>query len=70
MTEKVMTNKEFADGNKDFQDACAKADIKPTAKQASKWRRKFGLAALFKGSELGVQAFLNQHSMNERKLSL
>jgi len=39
-----MTNAEFANTDKVFREACEKADIKPTRRQASKWRRKVGLA--------------------------
>ena len=39
-----MTNKEFADKNKEFRDACARAGVEPTRRQASKWRMKKGLA--------------------------
>ena len=39
-----MTNKEFASTNQKFKEACAKAKVEPTARQASKWRRQTGLA--------------------------
>jgi len=38
------TNKEFASKNEEFQKACEKVNIKPTTRQASKWRMKKGLA--------------------------
>ena len=34
----------FAETDKAFINACGEADIKPTARQASKWRNKRGLA--------------------------
>jgi hypothetical protein len=39
-----MTNKEFAEKNKDFIRACKKVNLEPTKRQASKWKRKKGLA--------------------------
>jgi len=39
-----MTNKEFAQKNDAFIDACVRAGIKPTQRQASKWRMKKGKA--------------------------
>jgi len=39
-----MTNKEFAKTNEDFRKACKKVKLDPTGRQASKWRRKLGLA--------------------------
>jgi len=38
------TNKEFAAVGDLFRKACTMAGIEPTARQASKWRRGFGLA--------------------------
>ena len=37
-------NDAFAKTNQEFQDACSKVDVKPTRRQASKWRRKLGKA--------------------------
>ena len=39
-----MTNKEFANNVQSFNDACRKIEIKPTSRQASKWRMKKGIA--------------------------
>jgi len=39
-----MTNKEFAERDKAFRAACEKVGIPPTTRQASRWRRKRGLA--------------------------
>lgn len=39
-----MTNREFKHKDEKFQWACTKAKIMPTTRQASKWRRKTGLA--------------------------
>jgi hypothetical protein len=39
-----MTNKEFAETNKAFQKACENAGVKPTPRQASKYRNKKGKA--------------------------
>lgn len=39
-----MTHNEFAAINPEFRAACDEAGIKPTAAQASKYRRGFGLA--------------------------
>ena len=41
------TNAEFAKNNKTFRKACEAVDIEPTPRQASKYRRKMGVA--FKG---------------------
>lgn len=38
------TNQFFADHDADFRHACREAGIKPTAAQASKWKRGFGRA--------------------------
>jgi len=43
-----MTNKEFASTNEEFKSVCERLNIKPTKRQASKWRRKLGSA--YKGS--------------------
>lgn len=40
----AMSNKEFSVKIKVFQTSCEKAKIKPTKRQASKWRRKTGKA--------------------------
>lgn len=39
-----MTNAKFAATNEEFQKACAKAKVEPTARQASKWLSKKGAA--------------------------
>ena len=39
-----VTNDEFAEQDAAFKDACSKASIPNTKRQASKWRRKFGKA--------------------------
>ena len=39
-----VTNTEFATQNDRFKEACEKASIPATKRQASKWRRKFGTA--------------------------
>jgi len=39
-----MTNREFAEKDKDFRDACAAAKIPPSVRQASKYRLGFGKA--------------------------
>lgn len=50
MNPKKMTNAKFAEENVDFIEACKKAtketgiEIKPTTRQASKYRNKKGLA--------------------------
>jgi hypothetical protein len=44
-----MTNKEFAEKDEAFKEACAKVNLPATKRQASKWRRGFGLA--YKGKE-------------------
>ncbi len=36
--------KDIAANDKTFQAACAAASVKPTKRQASKWRRKMGAA--------------------------
>ncbi|MFA7287264.1 MAG: hypothetical protein WC055_00130 [Melioribacteraceae bacterium] len=40
----AMNNKTFSNTVKSFQAACEKAGIKPTKRQASKWRNKTGMA--------------------------
>ena len=47
---KVMepTNKEFANSDRGFKDACEKANIPATRRQASRWRLKKGLAWKFR----------------------
>ena len=39
-----MTNREFAEQDKTFIEACERTDIKPTTRQASKWRNHKGMA--------------------------
>jgi hypothetical protein len=39
-----QTNKDFAKTDTKFREACEKAGITPTARQASKWRMKRGKA--------------------------
>jgi predicted HicB family RNase H-like nuclease len=39
-----LTNKEFAAQIKTFSLCCAKAGIKPTKRQAAKWRNRAGIA--------------------------
>lgn len=39
-----MTNREFAEHDREFRAACERAGIKPSVRQASKWRLGFGLA--------------------------
>ena len=39
-----MTNQEFAQSDKAFQEACKRAGIPATRRQASKWRLKDGKA--------------------------
>jgi len=39
-----MVNFEFARTDEAFREACAKAGIEPTARQAGKYRRRTGLA--------------------------
>lgn len=46
-----MTNKEFAEKDKLFHKACEIAKIKPTHRQASKFRNKKGLAFMRKGTD-------------------
>lgn len=44
MSEDRITNRDFSRHNKAFLLACEKASIPPTKRQASKFRRKQGLA--------------------------
>lgn len=39
-----ITNKQFAENNEEFRKACEALEIKPTTRQASKWRMKKGKA--------------------------
>jgi len=43
-TEFRMTNKRFSETNKEFLAACELSEVKPTPRQASKWRQKKGKA--------------------------
>ena len=45
-----VTNRMFASNNKKFIEACKRANIPPTARQASKFRNKKGTA--YKGREI------------------
>ena len=47
-----LTNKEFAGQIKSFCAACQAAGLKPTKRQASKWRRKCGMAFAMKGVKM------------------
>ena len=40
-----MTNEMFASGDTAFRDLCQKSGVNPTARQASKFRNGYGLAA-------------------------
>ena len=53
-----QTNAEFAKQDGQFQQACAKADVKPTRRQASKFRNKEGSAyqALYGKSSSGLKS--------------
>ncbi len=42
--EKKQKNKEFAAKDSAFIEACAKAEVQPTSRQASKFRRGYGKA--------------------------
>lgn len=39
-----MDNREFSQKDKEFRDACSKANVEPTVRQASKFRMKMGKA--------------------------
>ena len=39
-----MSNKKFAEENGSFKEACKKAEVEPTTRQASKFRNKTGAA--------------------------
>lgn len=43
-----ITNKKFAAEDENFKNACGKAGIDSTVRQASKWRMGKGLAIRFK----------------------
>jgi hypothetical protein len=43
-TQEKPSNKNFAENDKKFRSACTKANINPTARQASKYRNKKGIA--------------------------
>ena len=44
MEKKGLINTHFAETDAEFRRACEKVGIPPTKRQASKWRRKVGLA--------------------------
>ena len=39
-----MTNRQFSEKDQNFKNACVKAGVAPTVRQASKFRMKQGLA--------------------------
>ena len=43
----VMTNREFADKDQNFKDACENARCEPTSRQAAKFRNKKGTAYMY-----------------------
>jgi hypothetical protein len=43
-----MNNREYAQSDKEFQEACKKAGIPPTQRQASKFRLRSGRAYQFR----------------------
>ena len=47
-----MTNKQFAEQDKPFIQACEQAEVQPTKRQASKWRNKKGKAYACKVSKV------------------
>lgn len=47
-----MTNKEFAEKDESFKVACERVGVKPTRRQASKWRMKKGKAYACKVSKV------------------
>ena len=50
-----VTNKSFANHGEIFRTACEFAGLSPTAKQASKWRNKKGLAFLYTRFGTGLE---------------
>jgi hypothetical protein len=40
----ALTNKEFANSDPGFLEACARVQLKPTKRQASRWRNRKGIA--------------------------
>ena len=46
-----MTNRKFSKTDKGFMEACEAAEVKPTVRQASKWRRGKGKAWKHGGTE-------------------
>lgn len=53
---KEQTNKQFMETNEIFQAACAKAEVKPSKRQAGKFRRKCGKAFKMKGLQANENA--------------
>jgi len=51
-----VTNKDYAKTNSTFIRACEAACIKPTARQASKYRRKIGLAYIKGRRQISAKA--------------
>jgi hypothetical protein len=43
-----VTNREYTKENEEFKQACSAAGLEPTLAQASKFRRKLGLAYKFR----------------------
>lgn len=43
-----MNNREYAASDREFQEACKKAGISPTQRQASRWRNRQGKAYQFR----------------------
>jgi predicted HicB family RNase H-like nuclease len=48
-TEKVVNNREFAEKNKEFREACEREGVEPTTRQASKFRNRIKRWANYKG---------------------
>ena len=44
LLKKEETNHHFSKTDQKFIDACSKAGVEPTSRQASKWKRKMGKA--------------------------
>ena len=59
-----MTNREFSKTDKRFVEACESAEVRPTVRQASKWRRDKGKAWKWGGAVIWARIKSREESGN------
>ena len=57
------TNAQFAKTNLEFRTACAVANVAPSKRQASKWRRGWGIARVTTLTVAGLRAALAERGI-------